>query len=183
MKYKKPKIKSRELKASFLFSRRNFFDHTDFLAGFIDGQPPDPGQCFLPGTNILLANGRIQEIEKIRAGELVLSYDLKKQEIVKERVEKLLIHDDNTNSCFIINNFLKITANHPVWINGLAWKRVDELCRNDVLLNSDGGKVVVESIKKIKKVSIVYNLHLHGNHHNYFADNILVHNKSVCSGC
>jgi intein/homing endonuclease len=135
------------------------------------------GVCFPAGTKILMADGSTKEIQDISSGDEVLSYDLDQKRTVKDKVSKLLVHANAPGGYLIFNGELKVTGNHNMWVeNKGIWLHADKLMVGDVLLNSKGEKVPVASIEKVDGVNTVYNLGLPGENHNYFTEDILVHN-------
>lgn len=170
MKYIKPKIKLKKIKRSLLFTRERYVDY-DLLAAI----------CFLPRTKILMANGKKKNIETIQMGDMVCSYDLERSTPIKESVEQLYVHPKRKIEYLIINNSLQLTKNHPLWVNGEQWRSAEELKINDRLLDPEGKIIVITSIIKKTGQFTVYNLGLNGPNNNYFSENILVHNRSICN--
>ena len=78
------------------------------------------------------------------------------------------------DSYLIINDQLKITANHPVMINR-RWQDIG-IAKIGDKLKTRTGQVTIYSIKEIQQPTEVYNLEVNGNH-NYYAEDYLVHNK------
>ncbi|MBA7634840.1 hypothetical protein ES703_42438 [subsurface metagenome] len=137
----------------------------------------DPYYCFLPGTKVLMAGGSYKEIQDIQSGNLVASYDLINNAPAVSRVKQLLIHPDIEEGYLIVNNKLKVTANHRMWVvNRQLWQQMHFINIGDILLDSDGKEVIIYSIDKIKGTNTVYNLQLEGDYNNYFAEDMLVHN-------
>lgn len=124
-----------------------------------------------------MADGSLKNIEEVKAGDQVVSYDLKTGERVTDTVHKLLVHKANPEGFLVINNNLRVTPNHRMWVeNKNAWLRADELSIGDKLLNPDGEPTIISTIEKIEGTNDVFNLSLPGKNHNYFADGVLVHN-------
>jgi hypothetical protein len=124
-----------------------------------------------------------KNIEKVKIGDKVFAYDLATNSLVEEVVSKVYVHPQKKIQYFIVNDCLNVTGNHPIWVNGKTWKRVDELKINDWLLNSQGQKILVKNIKIEEGESAVYNLGLVGPNNNYFSENILAHNRTPCGPC
>ena len=98
-----PKIKKNVVKINFYLNFNS--DLPDLLAEC----PPCPsgcwcdtgagvckdGQtCFLPGTEILMADNSSCRIEDIKSGDKVLSYDLEKGLFKPSIVNKLIVHQE-----------------------------------------------------------------------------------------
>ncbi len=179
VRYQKPKIKAKKIKQSFFLTNRRFFDSLDALLVpqvFASG----PGHCFLPGTKILMGDHSYKEIQDVKVGETVITYDLKTKSYTEEKVTKLFVHPFTGTGYLFINNLLKATGNHPLWINNRSsWQPAKALKVGDTLLDKDGNTVKINSIKQSNGIHTVYNLETEGINHNYFAENLLVHNKSI----
>ena len=135
------------------------------------------GGCFLAETKISLADGTFKEIQDIKPGDIVFSYNLEKGELVPDEVNKVLVHDNYPEGYLVINENLKVTGNHNLWVaNRSSWARADSLSLGDSLLAPDGNSVVIYSIEWVDGINTVYNLSLGGDNHNYFAEKTLVHN-------
>jgi hypothetical protein len=72
---------------------------------------------------------------------------------------------------------LKVTSRHPFYVDG-EWIKAENLEVGDKLTTADGKKAVIKNIEKIREEVEVYNMHV-DSYENYFANNILVHNKPV----
>ncbi len=130
--------------------------------------------CFLAGTSILMADGSYKNIEDVQEGDYVTSYDDNTGALEKAKVRTTFSHDD-TPGYLIINNRLRLTPNHPMYVNGEVIP-AGKIVVGDSLLDKDGNSVLVTSIEAVDEIVSTYNLEVAGNH-NYFAEDILTHNK------
>ena len=138
------------------------------------------GGCFPAGTKVKMADGTFKEIQKIKSGDVVYSYNLKKDKLVKADVEESIVHNNYPGGYLVISDKLKVTQNHRMWVvNKSSWEKADSLNVGDSLLNPTGEKVLITTIAKVEGNNTVYNLHLEGKNHNYFAESVLVHNVKV----
>ena len=150
------------------------YDYEPQYCYYEEGFPP----CFLAGTEILMADGTYKNIEQVKEGEWVVSYDTENNLKTISKVAYSLVHED-VEGYIIINGELEVTSNHPVWIvNRQEWAQVHTIELKDILLDSNGQEIIVISLEDINGVNTVYNLELEGEHQNYFAEDILVHNKA-----
>lgn len=150
----------------------------------ISGTTTNSPGCFKKGVNILTAKGEIK-IEEIKKGDLVYSYDEKNKKLVTNTVEELIIHKDFKDPAVILtleNNIsLNATINHPFYSpkNGKYYELKEFKIGDKVLMYNK------TSFKKIKIKSIIqqdyfdkeYNLALKNSPHNFFANDVVVHNK------
>lgn len=176
--YKKPVITAKRIKLNFFLSQKPFLDAFDsLLVPNVFAQTGSSGGCFLAGTKILMADGSTKPIQEITSDDVVASYNRKAKKIIPEKVARLLVHPYYPGGYLILNGKLKVTDNHPMWRqNKEKWEQLRNFAAGDSLLSSSGKKVVIKTIDKVQGRNFVYNLHLAGDNHNYFAENILVHN-------
>jgi len=71
---------------------------------------------------------------------------------------------------------LKVTKEHPFYLDG-EWVEAKDLKPGDKLKTIDGKTAVIKNIEKVEEPITVYNLEA-SSPHNYFASNVLVHNKA-----
>jgi hypothetical protein len=127
-----------------------------------------------------MADGSSKPIEEIKVGDEVLAYNEKTAATEKNKVTKLLVHD-NVKQYLIINGNLKVTPEHRFYTEG-KWKRIGVLKVSDKLLKHDGTTQEITSIAKVKlKEKIkVYNFAVTPSR-TYFAAGFLVHNSKQSS--
>lgn len=139
--------------------------------------------CFPAGTQITMidASGNLyyKNIEDVKVGETVLSWDPASQQFVPSVVTQPV--KTTSNSLFeftdAAGNSLKITPTHKMYIEGKGFIPSEDVRVGDILVTApDGNKVPITSIEKIDGAIDVYNL-LTDEPHDFFAQNILVHNQ------
>lgn len=130
---------------------------------------------FLPGTQILMEDGTERNIEEIKIGEWVRSYDVETGERVDARVTGVLSHI--MLGYYTINDNLQITETNPIWAEG-SWTYPGSLRVGDELLSSGDGKLFVENIYYTDGEVVVYNLQIEPTN-TYFASGINVHNQKL----
>lgn len=137
--------------------------------------------CLVPGTQITFMDGNSlskKNIEDIKKGDKVLSYDVYKKETFIDEVEVLYVRDVN-EIIYVIEteegNEIEITGNHEIFIENKGWIVASEVEVGDVILFKDNAFSEIKSITKKEYNGKVYNF---GTKvlHNYFANDILVHN-------
>jgi len=129
----------------------------------------------LAGTTITTPNGS-KNIEDIKIGDIVITYNTLTNKLENKRVFKIFEHpeEENGDHYLLINNKIKVTPNHPVYINGKIQK-IEDAKIGDHIIGYDGKITEVKNIKKIYDKNIIsYNIDTEDNR-NYFADGILVH--------
>lgn len=151
------------------------------------------GCCLLKGSKILLSNNTIKNIEDVNIGDIVISYDFensKKSESIvtktfsplKNDIIKILLSNDNCIDC---------TTSHPIWSNNRnEWVSYNpeitkkymgldtlKLNDNDIFVDIDGNEVSILEIIVVSSDFInTYDISVEP-FNNYYANNILVHNK------
>ena len=136
-------------------------------------------KCFLAGTKILMADGSYKNIEDVKEGERVASYDFAAEKVVGSLVSKTFVHAID-GEYIVVNNKLRVTSNHPLFANG-KWVEAGKIKIGDKLLDSSGNYVVIYSVTIERGSMKVYNLEVEEGK-NYFAENVLVHNKDAGPG-
>jgi hypothetical protein len=148
---------------------------TDSSGNYSQGQG---GFCFLAGTMVSMADGTRKAIEKIEAGEMVLTHDFHRQD-VPARVVETFHHAAHENSSYlVINQVLRVTPNHPLYTQN-GWTEARHVHIGDLLETNYEPALVTSIAVVIGEQARVetFNLHVDHEDHNYYADGFLVHNK------
>ena len=157
------------------YSQGGYWRYSYSQSGYWRYGYSEGGYCFLEGTKVTMANGSLKNIQDIKPGDIILSYNLETKDVQPEIVSELLRHPE-TRGHLLVNGHLKTTGNHPVWlVNKEVWTRMEDVEIGDAFLSTEG-EVLVKSIKVVDGINTTYNLSLVGNNNNYFAGGILVHN-------
>ena len=159
--------------------------------------------CFLEGTKITLSDKTQKNIEEIKTNDSLLSYKFKNLDNYNQDLEYLMnwyskdlqgeisrtqvsqLWENETNQYYIINDKLKITPEHLLFIrkNGkYEWYPAKNIKKSYYLLTSGNRFEKIESLELVEERTKVYNLKLDGIM-NYYADNYLVHCSSKCDEC
>jgi len=154
------------------------------FVGGIGGYHDYQEECFLAGTPILMQDGSHKNIEAVQIGDTVTAYNEINNQKISGTVAKTFIHQ--VDHYLLINNNLKVTSNHPLYVNG-KWLAAGNAKIGDILMDEKGKTVKINSIIKIYDNVTVYNLEVNpktgdqaescGPGHSYFAGGILAHNK------
>lgn len=153
------------------------------------------GSCFLAGTKILMFDNSLKNIEDVKVGDKVLSYDFRTKKIVSQMVLELEMPIRNHYYNLILEDetILKVTDEHPlyskiagknVWAsinpeNTLKYDKmfVQKLNLGDYVLKNDLSWSKVVKFERFEGDVQTYNLKKINRTHTFFAENILVHNK------
>lgn len=175
-KYIKPTVKEKTLDIASFGNYSRFNDSLYGIENYNLLAYTSCSSCVLPGSQVLIEGMTTKSIEKLLEGDYILSYDVSRESLTRNRISKKIHHKDNKYGYYLINKTLKITNNHLIWVNNHAWRRVEALKIGDTVFSPEGKLIEVISLQKVLEVSDVYNLALEYTNHNYFCDNILIHN-------
>jgi len=151
--------------------RPGYTNETNSLRG-IWVQMAEGGGCFLPETQVLMDDGETKNIEDVHEGEHILTFDENGNNLVQAQVIKT--HSAVVDGYLTINNTLRVTDNHIVWVNN-TWKRAGDIRIGDRMRDTNGQEVIVGDISWQAGRQQVYNLIVE-NVHTYIADGYYVHN-------
>lgn len=132
-----------------------------------------PLSSFLPGTSILMADGSTRPIEKLLIGDHIKSYDVASRSFREGTVSK--VYQYETESYFEFNNQLRVTAEHPLLVNG-RWVKAKDVRAGNQLMSASNIPVPVVSVKEVTMRAPVYNLTVEP-YETYVAGGVIVHNK------
>ena len=124
--------------------------------------------CFIEGTPLLTPNGS-KTIEQFQIGDMVLSRSESDPEGVVEakRVQELFETISPILNVVVRGRTIGTTAEHPFYVEAKGWTSAAELEPGDVLLSTDGQRMLVEEVKDTGEVATVYNLRV-ADHATYF---------------
>lgn len=162
------------------------------------------GLCFVAGTQVTLADGRSKNIEDLKLGEKVLTYDEVTGRQTLRPIKEVFHHSESFSPLYTITliNGKKLTSNdvHPFYLPD--WGRY--VSAEDIfysfqrdpfinLLNANGERMLIANVKKTVESVKLYNIHVNGLYdtkdkeadinHNYYANDILVHNMKAYPDC
>jgi len=150
--------------------------------------------CFAAGTEITLEGGTKKNIEDMVIGDEVLSFNESSLIIEPKKVigMKQPIHQEMVKYHFSNDTTVTSTFDHPFYTNGLGlssfmpeWtnkrydvgKNVEKIKVGDLVRLATGGQTAIKEIEVLPYESVqTYIIEVEDNH-NFFANNILVHNK------
>jgi RHS repeat-associated protein len=137
---------------------------------------------FVPGTEVLMADGTTKPIEDIEVGDMVLAADPETGERGPRRVIDTIVGDGVKQLVDVEVRGAVVTSTdrHPFWVDDRGeWIDAGDLEVGDELTASDGTTVVVKGVGERVEVRRVHNLTVEGIH-TYFViagtNEVLVHN-------
>jgi len=152
--------------------------------------------CFPAGTKVSMADGSYREIEKIKVGDYVRSYDETTNKISRGEVRELEkpVRDHMCKIIFSDGSEIKLTNEHPIYTDN-GWKSIspEETRKENHLLEVNklkiGNRVLEQGLnyKTIREITCwdesiqTYNLKSIFPHNTFYAEKILVHNKGGSS--
>jgi hypothetical protein len=162
--------------------------------------------CFVAGTPVLMADGHYKAIEKMQAGDEVVSYDEHQQ---TQRIDKVLYPTAHQAQWQRLHHFqlvdgTKFTSNaiHPFYVvEKDYWFEAHEISsmlkqgQRISLLNINNKPILIKKISIEHKKVRVYNIEVHGissydekygkwgRGHSYYVKGVLTHNKYAVQAC
>lgn len=141
--------------------------------------------CFEAGTLIATPFGSTP-IERLRVGDWVLAYDAKLHRTVPRPVTATMIHPGERVGELPVGDgrALRVTPNHPIYLpDDDRYARADAMVEQRRVLVLGNNRAVASAVSypfalsAVERIATVYNIEV-AEEHNYFADGVLVHNKS-----
>ena len=138
--------------------------------------------CFVAGTKVLTQDG-YRNIEDIKVGDLVYSYNFDNNELELKKVTNLINSSANeTYKMNIGSQTIEMSTRHELYIIDKGWTRAYDVKVGDKMISSDDKIVTINKIDLVTydKLIKTYNLTVEGNN-NYFVtySKVLVHNSPV----
>ncbi|MCX4704201.1 polymorphic toxin-type HINT domain-containing protein [Streptomyces sp. NBC_01373] len=147
--------------------------------------------CFLAGTDVLIAKGSTKDIEDIKVGDKVVATDPETGKTGLREVTQLIVTDSdkhfNELSLTTKEGTEKLTATHehPFWSpSQKRWIEAADLTAGMTLRTDDGSSVTVTANRSFTQHVRTYNLTVEGLHSYYVLAGeapVLVHNSN-CGG-
>lgn len=140
--------------------------------------------CFTGDVLISTPTGE-KEICSLRVGDEILGYSEKENRIVTHKIAKthrwvsLNYRTIRTQNAILSG----VTKNHPIYSEGFrAYVPAEAIKTDDFVRTQKGNSVQMEKVLGAGRTNlgfgIVYDLSVEGESKNYFANHVLVHNKS-----
>jgi hypothetical protein len=151
--------------------------------------------CFPAGTLITMADGTMKQIEDVKIGESVLSYNTDKNKFTNGEVLDLV---SPVKTIYSINNgIIKPTSDHPFYVKKsdgrIGWAAINpeisemgygvkpmKLEVGDMIFNENGQWIKIYSIEHQSGLLQTFNLKDVSGESNFFANGLLVHNGTSC---
>jgi len=152
-----------------------------------------PPKCFVAGTPIVMGDGTTKQIQDIELGDEVKNYNFNNEEV---QVGKVLSIETPTHADIVKISFgekkTKNTFDHPYWVVGKGWSsykpewtekryeietkqlEIGDKCLE--LFENSLREIEITNLEEVINPVQTYSLEIETNH-NYFANDVLVHNK------
>lgn len=147
---------------------------------------------FLPGSQVLMADGSSKNIEDLRVGDEILTADPATGKTTRQRITAELLSEGSKNLVKITieessgkRQVITATDNHPFWVAALGeWVPAGQLTAGQWLQTSNGTYVQIAIVERWTQTARVYNLTVAGTHTYYVLageTSVLVHNSTPCT--
>jgi hypothetical protein len=151
-------------------------------------------KCLVSGTKVVMSDRTFKNIEDIKIGDKIKSWDNEKRELIESTVTEIFspVHEDIVHLIFE-HAEVKSTSDHPYYVIGKGWYSVrpeltkdrykieaNKLTIGDICCFYKDGMLKKTTLKSIRPISgkvKTYTLKL-DNSNNFFANGILVHNEN-----
>jgi hypothetical protein len=122
-------------------------------------------RCLVEGSLVLTPDGKTRPVEACRVGQMLGTFERVSRAVLPTRITDVWLQHIRDGYC-MINNELRITADHPVLLAGADWTLVERLTVGDRILSPVGGIDVLSIVSIERQVVTVY---LETEHDNYLA--------------
>jgi Pretoxin HINT domain/HNH/Endo VII superfamily toxin with a SHH signature len=146
------------------------------------------GNCFAPGTLVLMANGNNKVIEEVERGEWIVTDDPNDNEppkpakvewLIRNRTDRLFTVEWDRDGDGRTDAQVRATSEHPFYTLGRGWTPTKDLQPGDRIQTHQQRTVTITGNHAWIAPSVTYNLDV-GEPHTYFVGNseswLLVHN-------
>jgi predicted lipid-binding transport protein (Tim44 family) len=141
--------------------------------------------CFLPNTQILMADETLREIRDVRQGDVITAFDYDGLVVNATVNEIYTATADGYYTIATEDHKAEVTAEHPFYMGDGLFTTANRLRAVDIIYVFNGTSLNAESIVAVEYTPLqttVYNLRTQWPN-TYFANFIAVHNKGGGGGC
>jgi len=138
---------------------------------------------FTENTPVMMCDGELRAIQDVQEGEWVLARDERTGEVSCRQV--VAPYDNPGRSIILVtltdvqgnSEIIETTDNHPFYVEGSGWTRVDHLNLGDLIPSAERGLLTVNALEWTPRIETVYNFGV-DEFHTYFVGEIgaWVHN-------
>jgi hypothetical protein len=136
--------------------------------------------CFTAGTQVLMADGKLKQIERIKVGDLVISREEKTGKTTAKKVLQTFKHKVYKTLVLKFNDRTQVecTPEHPFYVQGVGFVSAGDLGIGNSIVTRAGPCLKLVQVISKKRAVFVYNLEIEDDH-TYFVTNraLWVHNK------
>jgi hypothetical protein len=138
---------------------------------------------FTEDTPVLMCDGSLKSIDEIEIGDWVLARSKETGELACREVMNLSAAAERSIILVTLESLdgttevIETTENHPFYVEGRGWTRVDELIPGDLVPSASNGLLTVSALEWTNRIEVVYNFGV-DEFHTYFVGEVgaWVHN-------
>ena len=149
--------------------------------------------CFIAGSKVHIESKGVTNIEDVKVGDKVISYNHDNDTVEYKEVKKIRIKSDEHVVTYIFENGTKLTGtpDHPLFVIGKGYAsyhpeqtkddcgmEVEQILLGDEVLHMDGYGVTISDIIEEEEKEVVYNLDEVDGNNNFFVEDLLAHNRA-----
>ena len=163
----------------------DYCQKTDFIIPFCKVQ--GNSCCFQKGSQILISlDGITKNIEDLKENDQVVIYNESQKQFNLSTVKKTITNQKVVDQAKVIlenNDYVVMNAYHPLLtIDGYHsvtnYKNLPTLTENDTLITFNGPIKIKEIVRTKTEPTIMYNLSVYGDYHNFIVNSIVAHNAT-----
>ena len=130
-------------------------------------------ECFVAGTQVLMADGSSKTIESVKAGDMVLSKDEATGKIVKQSVVNTQVRTAPSTLVIEVEGGTRVetTPEHPFYVEGTGWTPAGRLAIGNTIVTRAGPFVKIIRIATKETPATVYNFEVEDTH-SYFVGGV-----------
>jgi len=138
--------------------------------------------CFPAGTKITMSDGSVKNIEDVKSGDKLLTFNEENNNQSEGVVGNVLIKKDKLLIEFKFNDggSIQSTPFHRYFVEGSGWVNAQDIKLGDKLVRSNGYNIEIISIDQHLGDFDVYHIIDVRDNHTYYAEDVLVHNYKFC---
>jgi hypothetical protein len=154
--------------------------------------------CFVAGTKVHIEEKGITNIEDVEVGDKVVTYNHDNDTAEYKKVLETMVKENQNVVTYVFENGTELTgtSDHPLFVLGKGYSSynpkltkedsgldVEQILIEDEVLHIDGYGIKITDIMENENKQTVYNLKNVEDNHNFFANDLLAHNRLLPPCC
>lgn len=171
--------------SNYFYTSGHYCQKTDFIAPFC--KVMGNSCCFQKGSQILISlDGTTKNIEDLKENEQIVIYNENTKQFELSTIKKTITNQKVIDQAKVIlenDDYVVMNAYHPLlttkgYHSITNYKNLPTLTEKDTLITFNGSIKIKEIIRTVVKPTIMYNLSVNGDYHNFIVNSIVAHNAT-----